>query len=290
MDKEFCKIIDQDDLVEKYIEGNLHGELLNRFIEHIGQCEEHSQAVTLEKALQRGVRDFARSELKSNLHHRIKKQEISKYYILRYAAILIIAVIAPIILYYQFKAQPEILDLAREEMLVPVTEQEKSIEAESVKEVAEEPSAIKAPADEEVELKKVVQPATPDIRNTRRAAKMPAAKTASHPEAAMQADISLQLDDLIITPESPELKQELRESISNQEQQILSCIPDDIKSGKNRILLIFSLNTKGEISNIRFEPPDLLSQEIRLCITKKIQNWHLPPPAGKSLIKKAINF
>jgi hypothetical protein len=56
----------------------------------------------LEKALQRGITEFARGELKTKLKKRLKKRENTRYLILRYAAILFIAVITPLLIYYQF--------------------------------------------------------------------------------------------------------------------------------------------------------------------------------------------
>lgn len=106
MRNEFCDIIDRDNLVEKYVQGTLHGELLNQFTEHLTGCEEHSKAVALEKALNRGVREFARSELRTKLTHNISRQQTAKYYILRYAAVLLVAIVAPIVLYYQFNIVP----------------------------------------------------------------------------------------------------------------------------------------------------------------------------------------
>jgi hypothetical protein len=47
MDKDFCRQIDEEDLIEKYIAGKLHGELLNRLTEHLQECIDHSKAVNL---------------------------------------------------------------------------------------------------------------------------------------------------------------------------------------------------------------------------------------------------
>ena len=102
MDKHFCKLIDDQLLVEQYVAGKLKGEILEKFEEHIKECDTHLQAVMLEKALQRGITEFARSEIRTKLKKRIEKREDTKYLILRYAAILFIAVITPLLLYYQF--------------------------------------------------------------------------------------------------------------------------------------------------------------------------------------------
>jgi hypothetical protein len=106
MDKNFCQQIDQESLVEQYVAGKLRGKLLDKFEHHLKECEAHAQAVLLEKALKRGVSEFARGEIKSKLRDRLKKREDTRFMILRYAAILLVAVITPLILYYQLNIAP----------------------------------------------------------------------------------------------------------------------------------------------------------------------------------------
>jgi hypothetical protein len=126
MDKIFCKQIDQESLVEQYVAGKLRGDLLGQFQEHLKDCENHARAVLLEKALKRGVSEFARSEIKTRLHNRLKKREDSRFMILRYAAILLVAVITPLLLYYQ-------LNVAPEEMAESVLEVEETIIGDNAK-------------------------------------------------------------------------------------------------------------------------------------------------------------
>lgn len=102
MNKLTCQQIDSEFLVEQYVAGKLTGELQDRFEEHIAECVEHTRAVSLEKVLKRGVRDYARSELKSRIMNRVKKREDIRVLVLRFAAFLFLAVLAPLILYYQF--------------------------------------------------------------------------------------------------------------------------------------------------------------------------------------------
>jgi len=83
MDKIFCQQIDQEALVELYVAGKLHGQLLDKFEQHLVDCEDHARAVLLEKALKRGVSDFARGELKARLHDQLKKREDTRFLILR---------------------------------------------------------------------------------------------------------------------------------------------------------------------------------------------------------------
>jgi hypothetical protein len=101
MDKNICQQIDDEMLVEQYVAGRLKGELLDKFEEHIQTCPNHAHAVTLEKALKRGVSEFARGELKSKIRERLQKREDTRFLLLRYAAILFVAVITPLLLYYQ---------------------------------------------------------------------------------------------------------------------------------------------------------------------------------------------
>jgi len=111
----FCKEIDQELLVEQYVAGKLSGDLLYKFEQHINVCAEHANAVSLEKALRRGVREFARSEIKSRIKQRIHKREDMRIMILRFAAFLFVAVITPIILYYQFVLVPDRIEEAQEQ-------------------------------------------------------------------------------------------------------------------------------------------------------------------------------
>ena len=107
MDKDFCRRIDKELLVEQYITGKLKGVLLEQFEQHIQKCAVHAQAVTLEKALKRGVTEFARGEIKTKLRERIQKRDDNRYILLRYAAILVVAVITPLLLYYQLNLTQE---------------------------------------------------------------------------------------------------------------------------------------------------------------------------------------
>jgi len=105
MDKNFCQQIDHESLVEQYVAGKLRGELLEKFEQHLKDCEDHAQAVLLEKALKRGISEFARGEIKANLKNRLKKREDTRFLVLRYAAILLVAVIDRNLLAYLLKTE-----------------------------------------------------------------------------------------------------------------------------------------------------------------------------------------
>jgi hypothetical protein len=123
MDKNYCKKIDENLLVEKYVEGKLDPEEIQKFEKHLAECPVHAQAVTLEKALYRGISEYARSEIRSRLRRSVEKKDDIRYYILRYAAILFLVVITPLILYYQFYT-PRVQDveIPHPELLSPAQE------------------------------------------------------------------------------------------------------------------------------------------------------------------------
>jgi hypothetical protein len=102
MNKSFCEQIDRDSLVEEYVRGKLQGELRTQFEAHLRECERHAQAVLLEKSLRNGVIEFARGQIRATIRRERRPQEDVRYAILRYAAFLFVAVVVPLMLYYQF--------------------------------------------------------------------------------------------------------------------------------------------------------------------------------------------
>jgi hypothetical protein len=157
MDKNFCQQIDQESLVEKYVAGKLRGDLLDKFEQHLTECKDHAHSVLLEKALKRGVSEFARGEIKTRLRDRLKKREDTRFMMLRYAAILLVAVITPLILYYQINVAPE-------EMVEAVAEAEKdflSEDAEIKPQEEEQKKNVTNTAIKAKELTKPIQPAAP---------------------------------------------------------------------------------------------------------------------------------
>jgi hypothetical protein len=285
MDKDFCQLIDRDDLVEKYIEGKLHGEILNKFTQHLSECEAHARAVSLERALQRGVRDFARSELKSNLRHQIKKHEISRYYILRYAAILIVAIMAPILLYYQFVIKPETPQFAREEIHSPVQLKEQVPVQD--KEKVPAPEKEQLPAPESVQMV-AESPQIPLQESTRSASKP--AKLAARKQANRMLDARAENEELIIIPPAQNMQDSIFTYIKNQEAQLFECFPDDVKAQAQNFMLQFKLDADGTITNIRFYPPDLFTQKYQNCMEEKIRTWKLPQLQMETEIRKKIDL
>jgi len=164
MDKNFCRQIDQQSLVELYVAGKLRGKLLEQFEQHLKDCEDHARALSLEKAFKRGVSEFARGEIKSKLRNRLKKRENTRSMILRYAAILLVAVITPLLLYYQ-------LNVAPDEMADSLSEREESVisDNEIDRHKEEQPEEEKPPKTElkarssigGVSEEKPVQPSAP---------------------------------------------------------------------------------------------------------------------------------
>lgn len=108
MHNDYCRQVDQDMLVEAYVAGKLKGEALKKFEEHLQHCEKHTQAVSLEKALKKGISDFARSAMKAKIQKRLEKQHETRFLLLRYAAILLITVITPLLIYYQYNITPHV--------------------------------------------------------------------------------------------------------------------------------------------------------------------------------------
>ena len=157
MDKNFCRQIDQESLVEQYVAGKLRGELLDQFEEHLKDCQDHAGAVLLEKALKRGVSEFARGEIKSKLRHRLKKREDARYMMLRYAAILLVAVITPLLLYYQ-------INIAPDEIAESISEKEEVVRDEVTIKDGEEKQLTEKPPKVELKSRKSAAPAAQGIQ------------------------------------------------------------------------------------------------------------------------------
>jgi hypothetical protein len=262
MNKDFCQKIDQDDLIEKYISGELSDRLKAELSEHIKACPKHAEALRLEQALSSGVRDYARSELKNRLMHHIKKQEISKYYILRYAAILVVAIMTPILLYYQFTGAPSNLS-----------------DTETVMEV---PSAAKNAT------RMPTQEAAQPTLSAKRSAQKPAEISSANADESAAIDVvgsAAAEPDLIIQPDQPGLYQQIQRLLEKEETQILNCIS---KSGIDtstqlEIELYLQPNGTNSIQNIFGAKISPQEQE---CIQKIIAAIAFPMVDVETIIRK----
>jgi len=152
MEKLSCQQIDDEFLVEQYIAGKLTGALRDRFEMHISECAEHAQAVSLEKVLRRGIREYARGELKSRIMSRVKKRDDIRLLVLRFAAFLLVAVITPLILYYQFgifqKDKLPQLNVMSDSITKPLTPVSQEIKTTEISATAGVKTAAKASAKE----------------------------------------------------------------------------------------------------------------------------------------------
>jgi len=269
MDKDFCRQIDDDDLIEKYIAGKLHGELLNRLTEHLQECIDHSKAVNLEKALSRGVREFARSELKSNLRTQIKKHEISKYYILRYAAILIVAIMAPIVLYYQLVSTPA--------------------DIPNIAEQQEPPSTI-VQADESV----AVEPEISNVKSTSGAKRTAQAPVPQAPETSISMETRSRpaakvSDDNFLTATSDKADMEKIEDIlKSNENEIVSCIPESERTLLKQLEIEIHLNQNGSIRDLKIESENQMAKNSLKCLKEKIDKLTFPVLSEPVIVKREI--
>ena len=137
-----CHNFDEEYFVERYIAGELSAAEKNDFELHLQTCPVHAKAVALEKALKKGVKEFARNEIKSAIKKKYKKKEENRILILRFAAIFFLVVITPLILYYHYQ-----YDMENEISILP---------AEKIqKKVAEKKEAVNLVAEDKVPEKKV---------------------------------------------------------------------------------------------------------------------------------------
>ena len=130
MNDSFCQKIDKENLIEKYINGELSSSLVKKLEKHLTVCHKHEKAVALEKMIKEGITEYARNGIKANLRKRIQKTNETRSLILRFAAILFVATITPLILYYHFNIdKPVSSDKKESEMYSPVEAEEiKSME------------------------------------------------------------------------------------------------------------------------------------------------------------------
>ena len=293
MDQKFCKQIDDEDLIEKYISGNLHGELLNRLTEHLAECQMHSQAVNLERALSRGVRDFARSELKTKLRFQIKKHEISKYYIMRYAAVLIVAIMVPITLYYQFVSEPSPVQSIAESP-APAPAVQYSEDTEDIVKPEEAPVVTTPEAGRSRDIKspeKIAPVAASSSRQEPSGYLIEASKAAPQKIAKQSSAVfTNDTEYFYMSPLDLAVKDSINNIIKTFESELIKCIPDPEDISGDSFILILSLAKDGKILETMIEPASLFSTTNRECISDKLKTVSFPALQDTTIIKKRIRF
>ena len=293
MDQKFCKQIDDEDLIEKYISGNLHGELLSRLTEHLAECQMHSQAVNFERALSRGVRDFARSELKTKLRFQIKKHEISKFYILRYAAVLIVAIMVPIILYYQIVSEPSpVQSIAESPAPAPAVQYSEDIEDIVEPEEAPMTTAPAAERSKDIKSTEKIAPVVASSAAQGQSRYLKEVSRAKPQKVAKQATpvFTNDTDYFYMSPLDLTVKDSIDNIIRSIESELIKCIPDPEAISGDSFIIIVTLAKDGKILEIMIEPASLLSATSRKCISDKFKTVNFPALNDTTIIKKRIRF
>jgi hypothetical protein len=202
------------------VRGKLQGEIRTQFEQHLQECERHTQAVQLEKSLRNGVIEFARNQIRSNIRKDLRRpQEEVRYAILRYAAFLFVAVVVPLMLYYQFRIfQPDIkssrivttqkvtVDSSqehsarnKEKSARPVTEStaartvtDRAKKSESVPPVVE----TSAEAEQGIQLNAALPDMESDSRADEKLASQPAPPTAEQPSLTMEKQAGTEIGQI----------------------------------------------------------------------------------------------
>lgn len=329
MKNDFCKIIDKQFLVEQYVAGKLKGQILVQFEEHVRDCALHAEAVSLEKSLKRGVSDFARNEIRMKLRNRLKKREDTRFLILRVAAVLFVAVITPLIIYYQFNIEPdnisETFETSRQ------IRQDKSLEVTSVE---SEPVPPSPPASgiRSVEKKSrtssaKIQPTTKQVSESKSDAISGDSPMMSSGASVTPKEISAPDEDIseeavmgfseeetlsehtvaAVQKTAPAArgkgfakkqyptKMELLvdDKYKSQRTQILSCIENKL-SGKERdeyaLSLKIYIDDDGKVTEIRTVKTSVDNRDVETCILNIIKAWEFEAGTGESIVEKVIYF
>lgn len=318
MDKNFCRQIDDDLLVEVYIAGKLKGELLNKFEEHLRKCPDHAQAVTLERALKRGVADFARGEIKTRLRARVKQRDDTRVILLRYAAILFIVVITPIMLYYQFNVRPDKLvsELSEQRSAGP-KESEIVNEEESVSSDIKDGPVSKGKQGSKKELpaehketgigaisgrgaappaaqktQPAVKPDDQPIESVsgdqlyKRVASYEAAETSMKSESKRS---KLNIDDY----NSVELSEETDSILYSQRSEINKCINEHLSPERYTeyfLIVNIEITSEGKVKEVKKLDSSLSDTTIEECIIEIVKKWTITPVSKDITIEKTIRY
>ncbi len=309
MDKILCRQIDQELLVEQYVAGKLRGELLEQFEQHIKGCEDHARAMSLEKALKRGVSEFARGEIKTKLRNRLKKREDTRFMILRYAAILFVAVITPLLLYYQ-------LNVAPEEMVESVSEkEERAISDDAINSYEEELQKTEEPPITELKARRSSlpnsekEPVEPTARGGVESAKMQnmlkAVKATAPPK--VEADYPLGEEpqaagDIARAPasrgdgqgeQSPALIAEINRKVAEDSSSIKGCMDNFLGESeriKYKLELSIQIQNNGKIGEIKIIRTTNQSSDLEDCVLNIIKAWILPDDVGEGTVVREITY
>ncbi len=314
MSNDFCRQIDEKMLVEEYVAGRLKGDLLKNFEEHIEKCEKHAQAVLLEKALKRGISEFARSEIKTKLQKRLEKQNDTRFIMIRYAAILLVAVITPLIIYYQFNVAPQNL-----QKINTLSKKEKDRnEQNPIAPAAQEEIRIKA--EDEAPPTKIISGSGEDAPTTPRQMSTSRKETDSERDkqkasvedagiaySATEEIADNSLPEIALTKSSPgsmlgasgrsinipNIYAELQERTLRDSTDIIDCIETHLDSTHLQdyfLLCKIQIIKSGEISLVEVINASVRSEELELCLRSIMKEWMVSTGDATKEIEYKISY
>ncbi len=245
MDKDFCRIIDEESLIEKYVERTLPAEIRLQLEQHIKECPKHAQAMRLEKLLSHGIKEYARHEMKQRLKDNLARTDDIKVLILRFAAILFIAILIPVLLYFGYqlyKTEPPIAEVA----------------------ITPESDAT-APPEQKVNIL--------DTQFERHKAATSARAVTEVRTAYMPAEL------IIIVPDSVKTAQDIRKTIQTHETEIKQCVSKNL-TDLETFAIEFTVLENGKIDSIGFSDELNAQMEARTCLENIIGGFNIKP-SGK---------
>ena len=235
MDKEFCRKIDNEFLIEQYVKGGLPPDLRLRIENHIRECPVHAQALRLERLLNYGIKEYARNQVKQRLKSGLRKTENTKVLILRFAAILFVAIFIPVLLYYSLYMDRSEQPLAEKEFSVP-------------------PAAV----------------STSDIPEETRSMK----PVSAMPRAAGSRKQSPYGGEILrINPDSLRSVEIIRHTILDNRERLNQCIPGQRANTENLAFELF-VNPDGKIKRISYSEAIEADLKIKTCLDSALNNLH----------------
>ncbi len=249
MNKAFCRQIDEEFLLEQYVKGRLPAEMRFKIEQHIEECPVHAQALRLEKLLHHGITEYGRHEMKQRLQKGLRRSDDTKVLILRFAAILFVAVFIPVVLYYGFY-------INRSES--PATGPERTLPMAPVKQ-AEQPS----PASEI----KWQHDQTISRSSARGVKKVP----------------GLRQDILTIEPDTLAAATSIREKINRVQHKIKLCAADAGTDAK-ALGVTFIITPGGKIGSIDFSEEMPEDASVKNCIAHILEGVKFAPPGAETKV------